>query len=147
VDDSATATNATEPDAAAPLDRDADVPGASPDSSAPTAGGSDVDATSSAADASTKPDASSTCSDPAAAKLSACASDGALSSSIGSCRQYCQSRGSCCSTTACTFVGVQVAGTWSQLSVTCSISPDYEMTSCDEPIRGNAPGYFRCCCY
>ena len=105
------------------------------------------DATPPLPDSGPQVDAGAVCGDPQTARLTSCASDGALSTQISSCRQYCASTGRCCSTTTCTFFGLPIAGTWAASAATCSLSPDYEMTSCDEPIRGKNPGYFRCCCY
>lgn len=133
--------SATEPDAGGKAD-------AAPTATTPDAASNgDGDAAPPATDAGAAVDSGATCGDPATAKLTSCAGDGALSSQITSCRQYCQSVGRCCSTTTCSFLGIPVAGTWSTAASTCGISPDYEMTSCDEPIRGQNPGYFRCCCY
>jgi hypothetical protein len=137
--------SATDPDASARGDTEAATPGTAPDA-ASTASGTDA-ATPPPMDAGAKMDAAATCGDSQTAKLTSCASDGALSSQILSCRQYCASSGKCCSTNTCTFLGIPIAGTWSAAASTCSLSPDYEMTSCDEPIRGQNPGYFRCCCF
>ena len=143
IDDApATSTSATDPDAGKTNDASAPTP---PDAATGTTGDPDAGSAPSS-DAATTPDAT-TCGDHTTAKLTSCASDGALSPSIVTCREYCASRGSCCSTTTCTYLGLQVAGTWSSVAATCSLSPDYQMTSCDEPIRGSTPGYFRCCCY
>ncbi len=144
VDDTpAQSVSATDPDASTKVDAGSTAP-------VDTGGGVDAasdDATTTPMDSGSHADAGAVCGDPQTAKLNSCAGDGALSSQILSCRQYCSSVGRCCSTTTCTFLGIPVAGTWSAAAATCGLSPDYEMTSCDEPIRGQNPGYFRCCCY
>jgi len=144
VDDSpGQSVSATDPDAGATHDAGTTNTNDGTDSG----NASTTDASMTAMDASPAVDAGPTCGDPTSAKLTSCASDAALSTQIFSCRQFCGSVGKCCSTTTCTYLGIPVAGTWAAAQSTCSLAPDYEMTSCDEAIRGQNPGYFKCCCY
>ncbi len=139
----AQSVSATDPDASPKSDA-----GAAPPADTANDASTSSDATMTPQmDASSHVDAAAVCGDQQTAKLTSCASDTALSSQILSCRQYCATSGRCCSATTCTFLGLPIAGTWSAAAATCSLSPDYEMTSCDEPIRGQNPGYFKCCCY